>query len=1157
MTTITGNPYVGPRSFLEDDHDRFFGRDHEALDLLSTVIAERVVVFYAETGAGKTSLINTRLRPGLRKEHFLLLPTGRVSGELAPGVGPVDNIFVLNLLLRLDQAPRGGPERFAHMRLCDFLDGLTTFDGATYFFDADAATAPDTAGRQNVNMPPPHVLIVDQFEELFLQHPSRWPERADFFRQLDEALQTDPMLWVLFSMRQDYIAALDPYAHLIRGHLKDRFYMQRLDYDAALEAVRLPAANASRPFEPSVAEMLVDDLRQIRVPGTRVTQPGQFVEPVGLQVACYQLWESLEQKKPPAKSIQSTDVEVFGSVDRALADYYEQSVQHVMADAATKDLVAEANLRNWFSTKLITEAGTRGMVFRDDERGTTGGAPNVVIEALASRFLLRSELRAGGTWVELVHDRFVQPILEANRRFEAAHALGDVQQGSGEAQRAPGDELPAADGRAAAEGLPPAVGPAPAILLAYAADRDDRVIYLRNLSQEARGVRRALAAARKAGLCETIERFNTTMIDIARTFVDSRYQGRIVIFHFGGHEGSYGLLVQGAGETPADAAPPSLAAFLAVQRGLRLVFLSGCSTQNEAVALVDAGVPAVIFTAEDIADEAAAEFATRFYQGLAGGSSVEQAFNLATVVVRSSFAGAETPSWQLHVQHGNEEAARWSLASAAWDPLFGLPALPALPPLALPSDPFRYLTTYAAQDAQIFFGRDREIRELYMRVTDSADRGVILLYGATGVGKSSLLQAGLLPRLEAVCTCYYRRRDRATGLTELLCDLFDVPTRSDRAADDTAWRLAAAWHAREAADNKPLVVMIDQLEEVFTRPRADDPDDLATFVTVLGAIFSASERPRGAILLCFRKEWLPEIQVQFSKQQVPSVRQYLGALSAEGIAGVVTGITRTEVLRAYYGLVVEEGLPELIAHDMSSDPNSPIAPTLQVLLQKMWEAANQRNLERPVFSTELYESLRREGLLLEDFLRRQLTALGQLLPGEAASGLALDLLNFHTTALGTAGERTLNEIRQTYAHVDSSLPALLQACRDLYLLVEPATEQLNEQPVSRLTSDALTPLVRRAYAESTLPGQQARRLLESRAFAPELVDQDALLDDRELSIVERGLAGMRDLTAAEAQLVSVSVQERGRRARLRQMLVWAALFSLLLNIVLLLWLLLN
>ena len=62
---IEFQPYVGPRPFERKDQTLFFGRDREADDLLSLVVAYEAVLFYAQSGAGKTSLINAGLLPFL------------------------------------------------------------------------------------------------------------------------------------------------------------------------------------------------------------------------------------------------------------------------------------------------------------------------------------------------------------------------------------------------------------------------------------------------------------------------------------------------------------------------------------------------------------------------------------------------------------------------------------------------------------------------------------------------------------------------------------------------------------------------------------------------------------------------------------------------------------------------------------------------------------------------------------------------------------------------------------------------------------------------------------------------------------------------------------------------------------------------------------
>ena len=76
------NPYIGPRAFDEQDQDRFFGRAKEGWQLASLVIAHRAVLLYAQSGAGKTSLLQASLVPSLRQRNRIeTLPIGRVSGE--------------------------------------------------------------------------------------------------------------------------------------------------------------------------------------------------------------------------------------------------------------------------------------------------------------------------------------------------------------------------------------------------------------------------------------------------------------------------------------------------------------------------------------------------------------------------------------------------------------------------------------------------------------------------------------------------------------------------------------------------------------------------------------------------------------------------------------------------------------------------------------------------------------------------------------------------------------------------------------------------------------------------------------------------------------------------------------------------------------------
>jgi conflict system STAND superfamily ATPase len=75
------NPYVGPRPFEREHAALFFGREREANELVSLIISHTEVLFYAQSGAGKSSLVNARMIPLLEAEGFDVLPPARVQGS--------------------------------------------------------------------------------------------------------------------------------------------------------------------------------------------------------------------------------------------------------------------------------------------------------------------------------------------------------------------------------------------------------------------------------------------------------------------------------------------------------------------------------------------------------------------------------------------------------------------------------------------------------------------------------------------------------------------------------------------------------------------------------------------------------------------------------------------------------------------------------------------------------------------------------------------------------------------------------------------------------------------------------------------------------------------------------------------------------------------
>jgi hypothetical protein len=59
------NPYIGPRPFGRNLYDqlRFFGRSFETEEILTQILSHSLVLIYAQSGAGKTSILNASVIP--------------------------------------------------------------------------------------------------------------------------------------------------------------------------------------------------------------------------------------------------------------------------------------------------------------------------------------------------------------------------------------------------------------------------------------------------------------------------------------------------------------------------------------------------------------------------------------------------------------------------------------------------------------------------------------------------------------------------------------------------------------------------------------------------------------------------------------------------------------------------------------------------------------------------------------------------------------------------------------------------------------------------------------------------------------------------------------------------------------------------------------
>jgi hypothetical protein len=128
-----------------------------------------------------------------------------------------------------------------------------------------------------------------------------------------------------------------------------------------------------------------------------------------------------------------------------------------------------------------------------------------------------------------------------------------------------------------------------------------------------------------------------------------------------------------------------------------------------------------------------------------------------------------------------------------------------------PVSPYKFLDYFEPEDADMFFGRDQEIRQLQRKFHAAR---LLILHGESGTGKTSLIRAGLLPRLspESYVPVYVRSlQEPARAIKEAMVRQLGVDQRHQDLP------LAQFLDAETAHLSKTVVVILDQFEEFFLR----------------------------------------------------------------------------------------------------------------------------------------------------------------------------------------------------------------------------------------------------------------------------------------------------------------------------------------------------
>lgn len=268
--------------------------------------------------------------------------------------------------------------------------------------------------------------------------------------------------------------------------------------------------------------------------------------------------------------------------------------------------------------------------------------------------------------------------------------------------------------------------------------------------------------------------------------------------------------------------------------------------------------------------------------------------------------------------------------------------------------PYRGLDVFRAEDRAWFFGRDELVARLHARfcgIVESPRRPRLLfVVGASGSGKSSLLHAGLGPRLRDDGHPLVSLSPGAHPLRRLAGALADHAGTAPppEGADDErlgAWLatatdvLAGETGGARTPDRDPgLVVVVDQFEELFTT--CEDPAEQAAFLTALDRLASGPAPPR-TVVVGLRIDFYPALV---------ATGQWTAPLQDAQI--LVEPMTRAELTAAIVeparraGITVDDALVELALRELIAPgaiderPDAGALPLLSHALLEAWHHAS-------------------------------------------------------------------------------------------------------------------------------------------------------------------------------------------------------------------------
>jgi hypothetical protein len=310
-------------------------------------------------------------------------------------------------------------------------------------------------------------------------------------------------------------------------------------------------------------------------------------------------------------------------------------------------------------------------------------------------------------------------------------------------------------------------------------------------------------------------------------------------------------------------------------------------------------------------------------------------------------------------------------------------------------NPFKFLDAYTKNDREIFFGRREELDEIYRKFYKSK---ILLVYGKSGTGKSSIINCGLVSKIPPEDLLIIPVRCSKDPVNNLKADLRKF---SDSDSQDTIDILKDIYEK----NFKPISLIFDQFEEIFILSTLEERKKL---ISELFKIIQSKIRVN--LVLIFREEYFAGFS-EF-EDDIPNLysnRVRIEKLNKNVVEEIIEKPCKT------CNVKVEPGLSKRVADLLSKETGEIELTWFQILMDKLFKLAIERDQINPSLKNSDLDKIGDIGNILGDFLNEQLLSMENAPEVEA-------VLKTMISEDGTKKQITLDEIVHSLDKANRNIP---------------------------------------------------------------------------------------------------------------------------------------